>query len=71
MAEQKDYGKMTLPERLRAHADTMFFKIPAGEQYIGARDAVLHTVLLDLAAWIEQHDPPAKSRRSKRSKDSE
>jgi len=34
----------------------MFEDVPAGEQYIGARDAIMFTVLSEIAAWIELHD---------------
>ena len=51
-----DFRTASLPERIREHARVMFEDVPAGEQYIGARDAIMFTVLSEIAAWIELHD---------------
>jgi hypothetical protein len=53
-----DFKTASLPERIREHARVMFEEMPAGEQYIGARDAVMFTVLSDIADWIEKHESP-------------
>jgi hypothetical protein len=53
-----DVKTASLPERIREHARVMFEEMPAGEQYIGARDAVMFTVLSEIADWIEKHESP-------------
>lgn len=52
----KDFKKMTTAEKLRYHADVQFFKIPTGEQFIGARDAVFKEVINLIANWIEKEE---------------
>jgi hypothetical protein len=51
-----DFKTASLPERIREQARVMFEDMPAGEQYIGARDAVMFTVLSEIADWIEKHE---------------
>jgi hypothetical protein len=53
-----DFKTASLPERIREHARVMFEDMPAGEQYIGARDALIFTVLSEIADWIEKHESP-------------
>jgi hypothetical protein len=60
MAKYKAPTTEQLVANLRAHANALF-RMPASEQFIGARDATLHSALLDLAAWIEsQAAAPAR-----------
>lgn len=47
----------TNAKHLREHA-AVLFKMPAGEQFIGARDAVLHAALCQIAEALECLAPP-------------
>lgn len=53
--EAQGLKEMTLPERLRAHADAVF-RMPVSEQFLGGRDVAFHSAMLDIATWIEEHD---------------
>jgi hypothetical protein len=56
-----------VPIFLRKHASVLF-EMPAGEQFIGARDTVLNSAFHQIADWIEQHDraQPIKAKRRNR-----
>lgn len=55
MSEAQGPKEMTLPEKLRAHADAVL-KMPVSEQFLGGRDVAFHSAMHDIATWIEQHD---------------
>jgi hypothetical protein len=49
--------KLTVAEAvaaIRVHADTVFFKIPTGEQFMGARDTVFHSAMNAIADALER-----------------
>lgn len=43
---------IALATHLRAHAAAVM-AMPAGEQFIGARDVAFHSAMLSLAEWVE------------------
>lgn len=50
-----DEHRHELYQRLRKHASVLF-EMPASEQMIGARDAVLMEALTEIANWMEAHE---------------
>lgn len=51
-AEGDRLEAMPVAKMLRAHADAVF-RMPTGEQFMGARDASFHSAMLQLADWID------------------
>ena len=55
--------EMSPADRMRAHAAAVW-KIPAGEQYIGAIQSVVSIALEDVARWmddVEKRIPPKEN----------